>query len=129
MDTDEHIQALVAALQGAGLTAAADDASGLTVPYVLVRDLGDRGNADEDPTDRTDGDVVLWLQIQSVSNDPGLARDQRDDTRELVKSLTVPGRSVHCERRQALSVLADRTVEPTRWHTSDRWAVWSTPST
>lgn len=125
-DVDAHIQAAKALLTGDGLTAEADDATGLDAPYVVVWDLGDDGEADQSPTSHGDSD--LRLQTTAVSNHPRGARDLRDHVRTLMPTLAVTGRSVQVQREQALQVDVDRSVDPPLWSASDRWRIWSTPT-
>lgn len=123
-----HSDAVIAALEGAGLTVGDGTADGLTVPYAVVYNIsGGRmsGNLD-DPFE----DADLVYQVTCV----GRTREQAEwvadkATVTLVAGFSVAGRSIVLVTPEGgPGTRADRDVTPPVYFSTPRYTIKSTPA-
>ena len=123
----KHTDAVIAALEAAGLTVGDADAEGLTPPYAVVYkiDGGEYEGSFENPYE----DAELIYQVTCV----GVTREQAewvaDKAMVLLNGLTVADRRIALVSPEGgPGTRPDRDVTPHVWYSTPRFRLKSTPS-
>ena len=121
----EHTDAVVAALEAAGLTVGNASGHGLTPPYVVVyRISGTRDGEAAAPEDRAE----LIYQLTCVGAMAEAAEYVQDEAEMALRSLTVAGRSVRVYVESDGPVSRDDDLSPPLFYSTPRYRLWTTPA-
>lgn len=122
-----HTDAVIAALEGFGLTVGDASGEGLTSPFCVVYPIpgGATNGSLEDPN----ADAELIYQSTCVGKSREQAEWVADKTLLLLSGFSVTGRVVtQIELEDFGGVSRDDDVQPPLWYGTPRFRVYSTPA-
>lgn len=125
--TDEHTDALLAALAATGRPVGDATGEGLTAPYIVLYPLsGMRGGPIADP----DADAELVYQMTCVGLDRLGTQWLADEVAEVVQAgFPIPGRVLlRAELDSDGGVRRDDDVSPPVFFATPRWRLYTTPA-